>query len=393
MFDWIFKLKNQIHMEARKIASAFDYLLWFLFDSARIKNLETRKIKNILVVLVNQEKGNVGGDFVTLGVLNSFKKQHPQINLSVFCDRSTIKQFGRAKMMNFIEYSGKDSLNKLRKKKIQAVVFLNPGNLNTNDFSFIPYRVGTTHFGLRGLMRRKSFGYTRKTLARIGDHMVGGRFRMFEALGFKFREKKPFLEFTRQENKKADSFIRKNNLSKFIIIHPGGKYVSEAYKEGKWPPHLWNLERYAEVADHFSQKGYKIVVTGTKSEQILFDEIKKHCRNKEMMINACGMLSIREVGCLLKKTSLLIATDTSIVHLAYQYPINARIVELMGSSIPESVGAWPTDSPRHRILVDRGRCYKSMRKLPFRDNYNCLKNIGVDQVINAAESLLKEKQF
>ena len=99
---------------------------------------------------------------------------------------------------------------------------------------------------------------------------------MFEALGFRFSEKKPFLEFTKQEEKNADFFIKKNKIKKFIVIHPGGKYVAESYMSGKWPPHLWNLERYAKVADYFSEKGYKIIITGSKEEEILAEEIKKY---------------------------------------------------------------------------------------------------------------------
>ena len=100
-------------------------------------------------------------------------------------------------------------------------------------------------------------------------------------------------------------------------------------------------------------------------------------------------MSIKEVGVLLKKSKLLIATDTAVVHLAYQEPINAKIVELMGPSIPEVVGAWPLNSPKHKILIDKGPCYRSMRKLPFKDNFNCLENIKVEQVIKAGEDLLK----
>ncbi|MEK6844950.1 MAG: glycosyltransferase family 9 protein, partial [Nanoarchaeota archaeon] len=220
-------------------------------------------------------------------------------------------------------------------------------------------------------------------------HMVGGRFKMFEALGFKFKEKKPFLEFTKHEEKNAENFIKKNKIKKFIVIHPGGKYVAESYNAGKWPPHLWNLDRYAEVADYFSEKGYKIIITGSKEEGILAEEIKKYSINKKQVIDACGKLSIKESGILLKKASLLIATDTAIIHLAYQEPINAKIVELMGPSLPEVVGAWPLNSPGHKILIDKGPCCRSMRKLPFKNNFNCLENIKVEEVIKAGEKLLQ----
>ena len=378
-----------LHEQARKTLSYLDYLIWFLFDLSKFKKIKTQKIHKILIVLINQEKGNLGGDFVTLGVINCFKKQYQKIEISMLSDKKTIKQFESAKNINFIEYSGKESIKKMKNLDIDAVIFLNQGELSAKDFSFIPYRIGETHFGISGFFKRKKFGYTRKVYSKIKNHMVGGRFKMFEALGFKFREKKLIFEYSKNDEKNADDFIKKNKIKKFIVIHPGGKYVAESYSAGKWPPHLWNLDGYAKVADYFSEKGYKIIITGSKEEVILAEEIKKYSVNKKQIINACGKLSIKEAGTLLKKASLLIATDTAIVHLAYQEPINAKIVELMGPSIPEVVGAWPLNSPKHKILIDKGPCYRSMRKLPFKDNFNCLENIKVEQVIKAGEDLLK----
>ena len=395
LYLFLSKMKNKLtkfqislHELTKTFFSFLDYLLWILFDLSKFKKIKTQKIRKILIVLINQEKGNIGGDFVTLGVLNCFKKQYSKIEISMLSDKKTIKQFESAKNINFIEYSGKESIKKIKKMDIDAVIFLNQGELSVKDFSFIPYTIGETHFGISGFFKRKKFGYTRKVYSKIKNHMVGGRFKMFEALGFRFSEKKPFLEFTKQEEKNADFFIKKNKIKKFIVIHPGGKYVAESYMSGKWPPHLWNLERYSKVADYFSEKGYKIIITGSKEEEILAEEIKKYSENKKQIINACGKLSIKESGILLKKASLLIATDTAIVHLAYQEPINAKIVELMGPSIPEVVGAWPLNNPKHKILIDKGPRCRSMRKLPFKDNFNCLKNIKVEQVIKAGEELL-----
>ena len=395
LYLFLSKMKNKLtkfqislHELTKTFFSFLDYLLWILFDLSKFKKIKTQKIRKILIVLINQEKGNIGGDFVTLGVLNCFKKQYSKIEISMLSDKKTIKQFESAKNINFIEYSGKESIKNIKKMDIDAVIFLNQGELSVKDFSFIPYAIGETHFGISGFFKRKKFGYTRKVYSKIKNHMVGGRFKMFEALGFGFSEKKPFLEFTKQEEKNADFFIKKNKIKKFIVIHPGGKYVAESYMSGKWPPHLWNLERYSKVADYFSEKGYKIIITGSKEEEILAEEIKKYSENKKQIINACGKLSIKESGILLKKASLLIATDTAIVHLAYQEPIDAKIVELMGPSIPEVVGAWPLNSKKHKILVDKGPRCRSMRKLPFKDNFNCLKNIKVEQVIKAGEELL-----
>ncbi|MDP2673194.1 MAG: glycosyltransferase family 9 protein [Nanoarchaeota archaeon] len=386
---FIRRIFTSIHELSRNFLSIVDFLSWFLFDPSKFKKIKTNEINRILVVLINQEKGNVGGDFITLGVVNYFKKIYPNVKISFLSDYSTIKIFKNIQDIEFIKYKDKKLLKNLKNNNFKAALFFNFGPTKISDFLFIPYRVSFSPLSLGSFKKfYRNFFLTRKVYNKMDSHMIDLRFKMFEALGFKFKEKKPFLEFTEQEEKNADDFIRKNKIKKFIILHPGGKYVAESYKAGKWPPHLWNFERYAQVADHFLAKGYKIIITGSKDEEILAKEIIKYSKEKNKIISACGKLSIKEVGTLLKKTSLLIATDTAIVHIAYQDPINAKIVELMGPSLPEVVGAWPLNSPRHKILVDKGPCCRSMRKLPFKDNYNCLKNIKVEQVIKAGEELL-----
>ena len=390
MLKRLLKIKTFCYEFAREISSLIDYVIWCIFDLTKFKKIKTNEIKKVLIVLINQEKGNIGGDFVTLGVLNCFKKQYPKIDISILGDENTIGQFGRLKGIELIKYARKESMEKLKKMGFQAAIFMNLGLLKAKDFRFIPYRIGFSHLSLGSFKKfYKNFFLTRKIHNGLNNHMVDLRFKMLEALGFKFKEYKPFLEFTKKEEKNAKEFLTKNRIEKFIVIHPGGKYVAESYKAGKWPPHLWNLDRYAKVADYFSEKEYKIIITGSKDEEILAKEIIEYSKEKNKIISACGKLSIKEVGALLKKSDLLIATDTAIVHLAYQNLINAKIVELIGPSIPEVVGAWPLNSKKHKILVDKGPCCRSMRKLPFKDNYNCLKNIKVEDVIKAGEDLLK----
>ncbi len=378
------------HELSRSFSSIMEYFIWLVFDLSKFKKIKTEKIDKILLALLDVNNGNIGGDFVTLGVINYFKQIYPKVKISFLCDKSKINNFGNIKGVDFIEYKKGDSLNNLKKNNFIAVLFFNFGfTRGARDFLFIPYRIGFSPLSLGSFKKfHKNFFLTRKIYNKLSEHMVDFRFKMFEALGFKFPEKKLIFEYSKEDEINTDKFIKKNRIKKFIVIHPGGKYVAESYNAGKRAPHLWNLDRYAEVADYFSNKNYKIIITGSKNEEILAKQIIKHSKNKKKIVSACGKLSIREAGALLKKSSLLIATDTSIVHIAYQSPINAKIVELMGPSIPEVVGAWPLNSPRHKILVDKGPCCRSMRKLPFKDNYNCLQNINVKQVIEAAKELL-----
>ncbi|MDO8460549.1 MAG: glycosyltransferase family 9 protein, partial [Nanoarchaeota archaeon] len=302
---------------------------------------------------------------------------------------NTIRNFGKIPGIDLMEYTGKDILIKIRKRNFKAVIFMDLGNLHAKDFLFIPYRVSPFYPSVRSILalpHRRIF-FTRKPFTPWGTHMADICIKTIECLGFKFKEKRAIFIHSKKDEENVNIFLKKNNINKFIIIHPGGKFVVETLKKGKWPPHLWPLDRYANVASHFNKKGYNILITGSKDESILADEIAK--QSSVPIINCCGKLSIREVGVLLSKTRLLISTDTSIVHIAYQ--VETPIVELMGPSYPKVVGAWPIDSPRHHILFDTGPCAYTMKKMECPEDIICLGNITVNEVIKSSEDLLRKK--
>ena len=381
------KRYTQLHELGRYASTYIDYLIWLLIDMNKFKVIKTEEIDKVVVVLVNEDKGNVGGDFCLLGVMNYVKHAYPKVKLAILADSSTLKRFGEVPGIEMIEYKDKGTLEELKKKNIKAALFINIGELKSKDFKFIPYRVAPFYPSIGAIFRfGYKIGYTRKAFIPWGLHMVDICFRMFETLGFKFDKKDVEFYFSKEEEKKVEEFIKRNKLKKFIVIHPGGKFVVETLLKKKWPPHLWPLERYAEVADYFSNKGYKVLISGTKEENLLAEEIDKY--SEKGVMNCCGVFSISEMGALLSKAKLLISTDTSIVHIAYQ--VKVPIVELMGPSCPEVVGAWPIDSERNKILFDSGPCARSMKKTECPEDIICMENIKVKEVIEESEKMLNK---
>ena len=380
------KKYTALHELIRKLSVIIDYSLWLIIDPSKYKIIKTKEIDKILVVLINDGVGNVGGDFCILGVINYLKEKYPKIGVSILGDKSTLKRFGRIPGIEMIEYKGKQTFKGLEKKKFKAGIFINLGQLESKDFLFIPYRVAPFYASVGGLLSSKyRLYFTRKAFIPWGTHMVEIGFKMLKSLGFDFKKKDVKFYYSANEKKNVEKFLKYNKIKKFIIIHPGGKYVVETLKKGKWPPHLWPLERYAKVGDFFSKKGYSILVTGSSKEEYLAKKISK--LSKKEIINCCGKFTIRELGALLDKSNLLISTDTSIVHIAYE--VKVPIVELMGPSYPEVVGAWPINSKRHKILFDDGPCARSMKKIECPEDIICMDNISVEDVIKYGERLVR----
>jgi ADP-heptose:LPS heptosyltransferase len=371
----------------RRATSRIDYFLWLLLDPTKFKKIKKDRIKKILSVLIGDKTMNLGGNFCTLGVLNYFREKNPEIEVCMLVDKFALKQFGEVPGIRFVEYKREETLEDLKKEGFDALLSYDLGDLKMTDFLWIPYRVSRLSSNPTDLFRfSKKMFVTRKINSPWKTHMVESRFKMLESLGFKFEKKELKFHFSKEESSKVESFLKEKKIEKFIILHPGGKFVVEALEEKKWPPHLWPFERYAEVADFFSEKGYKILVTGTKKESILAEKINE--KSKTKITNCCGKFSIRETGVLINYSNALIATDTSIVHIAYQ--LKTPILELMGPSYPEMVGAWPSTSEKNKILFDNGPCAKSMKKTHCPDGRPCMNNISVKDVIDNTLSLLNQ---
>jgi ADP-heptose:LPS heptosyltransferase len=371
-----------LHELARSFSPYIDYLLWLLLDPDKFKIVKRKEIKRILFVLVNEEQGNVGGDFCLLGALNRLVVERPEIHLTLLLDQQTKKNFGEVPGIEMLEY--KKSLREVKNGKFDCAVIYNLGPLRFKDFKFIRY-VFAPFFPSIGsiFILKNKFNITRKILINWGTHMMNINFKVPEKIGFPIKDKTPIFWYSDQDRKNVDEFLSIKKLKKFVIIHPGGKHVAEGFSSGKCVPHLWDLNRYGEVANYLQKQGYKVLITGTKNEEILSYEIKK---TSPQIISVCGKFNIRETAVLLERSKLLIATDTSVVHIAYQ--IGTPIIELMGPSCPNVVGAWPTNSKKNCILVDKGPCYRSMRKIDCPEGIPCLDQIKVKDVIQATKKFL-----
>ncbi len=383
---YLIRIGTQLHEVGRHIASFADYLSWLVLDLSKFER-KKGEISSLLIVIVNDEMGNVGGDVCTLGVISFFEKVYPNIKVSYLLDDPTRKLL-RPKS-EVLEYRGRGDLEKVRKLRPDAVLIFNLGRgLSIKDFEFIPRRVIRSDTSVGTLWNLKNkFGYTHKVWIPWGMHMVETRFKMLESLGFSFKKKKVLFQSYPDEKKFVDSFLKKNRIRKFVVIHPGGKHVVETLKRGGWPPHLWSLEKYSKVCDALIDKGYKIIVTGTKSEEVLCKEIKKHAKRDREIISGCGVFSFRQAGEVLSRANCLIATDTSIVHLAYQ--VGVPIVALFGPSCPEVVGPWPIKDKKYRVLIDKGPCYRSMKKIESPEGIKCLDQISVEEVVNSTKEIIR----
>ena len=120
-----------------------------------------------------------------------------------------------------------------------------------------------------------------------------------------------------------------------VCIHPGGRGMNRR----------WEAERFAQVAETWSRRGRTIVLTGTAAEQSLGEYIAR--RLSRPPVNLMGKTTLGTLGVLLSRTSLLVANDTGISHMAAAFQTPSVII-CVGS---DPVRWGPLNRERHRLLV------------------------------------------
>ena len=198
----------------------------------------------------------------------------------------------------------------------------------------------------------------------------------------------PLKETGKIENKKVDNLLKKENIDKFLIIHPSGRNFSRIMQAGKIPALAWSLERFAAIADFLIENyGLKVILTGSEDEGFIGDKIIKLAKNKNKISNLSGLLTIPELAYLTSIAKAAISIDTSMVHIAEF--TGTPIIALFGPTFYEEVGAYG-NKEKQVNLAHPERCIRDRRKGESYDKENsCMSSISIEEVKRAIDGLLK----
>lgn len=167
----------------------------------------------------------------------------------------------------------------------------------------------------------------------------------------------------------------------FIVINP-----SASKNERNW-----SAECYAKVADYFSERGVKTVLTGGPAEA----ELKLGHDVEQAMgrtcINLIGKTSLKQLLAVLGKASLVIAPDTGPAHMATA--VGTPVVGLYAHSNPRRTGPFNSlqyTASAYDELVAQQRG-KPWQELPWGTRVkgdDLMTRIDVRRVITLAEDAL-----
>jgi len=190
------------------------------------------------------------------------------------------------------------------------------------------------------------------------------------------------LEFrlTDEDRLLAQSYLAKHGVKDadlLIGIHPGAGA----------PVKLWRGEAWAQVADALAQRyGAKIILTGSAEEAALCRTIGEQGVTKPIL--AAGETSLGGLAAVMARCQLVLGVDSGPLHLAVA--MGTPTVHLFGPVDSRAFGPWG-DPARHIVVTSEMDCIPCNRldyALSELNQHSCVRNITVEQVLEAAGRLL-----
>ena len=201
---------------------------------------------------------------------------------------------------------------------------------------------------------------------------------LLRQVGLRIQNAPVLLPTTAESDQTIDRFLKDEGVAvgeTVVVLHPGASSPSKR----------WMAQRFAQLADRLIQKrGLRLVVICGPQDVATGRAVLQAMHSRG--IDACGKLSLREVGSLLKRSCLLISNDSGPVHAAVG--VGTPVISIFGRSQPGlSQNRWRPLGPRDVALQKDVGCVVCLAD-DCQIDFECLKALSVDEVFEAAEKLL-----
>jgi len=263
----------------------------------------------------------------------------------------------------------------LKKKKFDLALILHPTNRAhlITYFAGIPRRIGYD--------RKLGFLLTDKVehTKQLGEkHESEYALDLVRLLGIEPKDKNLFMPIKKESVEWVNGLFRQEGIKesdKLLAIHPGASCPSK----------IWPNDRFALVADKLIEKhGFKVLIVAGPRDIAVAQKVIKNMRNPA--IDLAGKTSVSQLASLLKRCRLFISNDSGPVHIAQA--VGTPVVSIFGRAQKGlSPKRWGPIGIRDRILHKEVGCIECLAHNCVRE-FACLKAITVDDVINAADSII-----
>jgi lipopolysaccharide heptosyltransferase I len=173
---------------------------------------------------------------------------------------------------------------------------------------------------------------------------------------------------------RVDSLLRQHSVDRanLVTIAPGTI----------WETKHWGNDKFAQVARHFTSKGFAVVLIGSERERLVCEEVADSAPGT---VDFAGMTTVSELAALIRRSALSITNDSGPMHLAVA--LNRPVVSIFGPTDPVWIG--PYGRPRAALKADLqcSPCYlRQLKHCSY--GHTCMHSVSPLAVIERAESVL-----
>ena len=330
------------------------------------KKKEVDHPKKILII----RPGGMGDAILLLPVLKAVSKKSKYTRIDILCEPRNQGVFHAVPFINnILSYKNLPDLISVFKKRYDIII-------DTEQSHFL------TAIVTRVLKADLKSGFRVNGRQKMYTMSVPYRHDVYEAESFwnlvstTLNLKEPFSwgfpYFKQVKINPSDNIFKK----KYVCLFPGAT-IDER---------LWPEERWVKVIDWLTQFGWSCVLLGGKKEIDQCRAIIQNCKTGNLT-NLCGQLTILETTKVLENASLLLSTDSGILHLGVLS--NVSTISLFGSGI---AAKWAPKGNNHTVINKKLKCSPCTKfgtTLPCPNNYECMLRISSEDVVNAIQTRLK----
>ena len=259
-------------------------------------------------------------------------------------------------------------ISSLRSEKFQRVFVLHKSLTRTliATLSKIPVRIGYS------LKKRNLFLTIKIPQPQIPIHRVEYFLNIAAAAGIDISDKDLVFQVPPKDIEFAQRLLKEAGIKeneKFVVINPGGN----------WMPKRWPHENFAKLADNLVEKyDVKVVITGAPKDTEVAKTIASIMKHKPIIL--AGKTTLKQLGAVLKKASLVISNDTGPMHVAVSQ--KTPTIALFGPTSKDITGPYGK-SEYAAIQKDIG-CIIPCYNLKCKDN-KCIKAIEIKDIIKVID--------
>jgi heptosyltransferase III len=338
-------------------------------------------LQNILVVRTDR----IGDVILTLPTIEALKLIFPNARVAMLLNSYTADLAeGLADVLiynrNIAPKPFFEMLAELRRARFDAVVVAFPRFRIALLLwlAGIPVRVGTGYRWYSFLFNKKIFEH-RKT---VEKHEADYNLSLLKGLGCVISSKPEVKIVISEQGKTTASHIRLSlgisDADRLVLLHPGSGGSARE----------WKPEKFAQLAAELKKRGFYVVITGGQAETELVQSVAQNAG--EGVKSFVSNLSLKEFAAFIQTAKLFVANSTGPLHLAAI--VGTPVIGFYPPIRVMSPKRWEPLTEQKVIFVpDPALC--TLCKGGACKGNNCMEQIEVEKVVEAAEGLMKDNEY